>query len=74
MDDDIGLMVSDLKKAGLWGHINVIVTSDHGMAQCSTDRLIRLDKCLHPHNYGWMELTPVATIIPLSGNQCHIII
>lgn len=69
VDDDIGLMVSDLKKAGLWGHINVIVTSDHGMAQCSTDRLIRLDKCLHPHNYGWMELTPVATIIPLSDPE-----
>ncbi|XP_010861961.2 bis(5'-adenosyl)-triphosphatase enpp4 [Esox lucius] len=64
VDENVGLLMSELKRAGLWGHVNIIVTSDHGMAQCSTDRLIRLDECLHPDNYTVVDLTPVAAIIP----------
>ncbi|KAK5600332.1 Bis(5'-adenosyl)-triphosphatase enpp4 [Crenichthys baileyi] len=64
VDDNIGLLMYELKRTGLWGHINLIVTSDHGMAQCSADRLIRLDDCLHPDNYTLVDLTPVAALIP----------
>ncbi|CAL9698787.1 unnamed protein product [Knipowitschia caucasica] len=64
VDDDVGLLVSELKRVGLWGQINVIVTSDHGMAQCSPDRLIRLDQCLSPDLYTLVDLTPVAALIP----------
>ncbi|KAJ0009519.1 hypothetical protein NQD34_001221 [Periophthalmus magnuspinnatus] len=64
VDDDIGLLMSQLKVAGLWGQINVIITSDHGMTQCSPDRLIRLDKCLDPDNYTLVDVTPVAALIP----------
>ncbi|XP_072321205.1 bis(5'-adenosyl)-triphosphatase enpp4 isoform X2 [Eucyclogobius newberryi] len=64
VDDDIGLLISELKMAGLWGQINVIITSDHGMTQCSPDRLIQLDKCLGPDNYTLVDLTPVAALIP----------
>lgn len=79
VDDNVGLLVSELKQAGLWGHINVLVTSDHGMAQCSADRLIRLDDCLHPDNYTLVDLTPVAALIPKGDtetvfnllNKCH---
>lgn len=61
--------MSELERTGLWGRINVVITSDHGMAQCSSDRVIRLDDCLHPDNYTALELSPVASIIPLTGNQ-----
>ncbi|XP_029543819.1 bis(5'-adenosyl)-triphosphatase enpp4 isoform X1 [Oncorhynchus nerka] len=64
VDDNVGLLMSELMRAGLWGHVNVIITSDHGMAQCSTDRIIRLDDCLHPDNYSVVDLTPIAAIIP----------
>ncbi|KAL0968997.1 hypothetical protein UPYG_G00221390 [Umbra pygmaea] len=64
VDDNVGLLMSELKRIGLWGSVNIIVTSDHGMAQCSNDRLIRLDDCLHPDNYTVVDLTPVAAIIP----------
>lgn len=64
VDDDIGLLISDLKTADLWGRVNLIITSDHGMAQCSSDRIIALDKCLHPDNYTLVDLTPVAALIP----------
>ncbi|XP_023251129.1 bis(5'-adenosyl)-triphosphatase ENPP4 [Seriola lalandi dorsalis] len=79
VDDNIGLLVSELKRTGLWGNINVLITSDHGMAQCSADRLIRLDDCLHPDNYTQVDLTPVAALIPNKDpkavfdllNKCH---
>ncbi|XP_018544720.1 bis(5'-adenosyl)-triphosphatase enpp4 isoform X1 [Lates calcarifer] len=79
VDDNIGLLMSELKRTGLWGRINVLITSDHGMAQCSAERLIRLDDCLHPDNYTLVDLTPVAALIPLKDaeavfnllNKCH---
>jgi len=43
------------------------VTSDHGMTQCSAERLIRLDDCLHPDNYTLVDLSPVTALIPLRG-------
>lgn len=69
VDDNVGLLMSELERTGLWGRINVVITSDHGMTQCSTDRIIRLDDCLHPDNYTALQLSPVASIIPLAGNQ-----
>ncbi|XP_038150698.1 bis(5'-adenosyl)-triphosphatase enpp4 isoform X1 [Cyprinodon tularosa] len=79
VDDNIGLLMDELKRTGLWGRINLIVTSDHGMAQCSADRLIRLDDCLHPDNYTLVDLTPVAALRPKEDpervfsllNECH---
>ncbi|XP_074483950.1 bis(5'-adenosyl)-triphosphatase enpp4 [Sebastes fasciatus] len=65
VDDNIGLLVSELKRTGLWGRINLVLTSDHGMVQCSSERLILLDKCVHPDTYKLVDQTPVAAIIPL---------
>ncbi|XP_019958951.1 bis(5'-adenosyl)-triphosphatase enpp4 [Paralichthys olivaceus] len=64
VDDNIGLLVSRLKSSGLWGRINVIVTSDHGMTQLSTERIIRLDDCINPDDYMLVDSSPVAALIP----------
>ncbi|XP_070711503.1 bis(5'-adenosyl)-triphosphatase enpp4 [Pempheris klunzingeri] len=69
VDDNVGLLISELKRTGLWGHINVLVTSDHGMAQCSADRLIRLDDCLHPDNYTLVDLSPVTALLPKNDSE-----
>ncbi|KAK2880385.1 bis(5'-adenosyl)-triphosphatase enpp4 [Channa argus] len=79
VDENIGLLMSELKQNGLWGRVNVLVTSDHGMAQCSAERLIQLDDCLDPENYTLVDLTPVAALIPRKDpelvferlNKCH---
>lgn len=71
VDDNIGLLVSELKRTGLWGRINLVLTSDHGMVQCSSERLILLDKCVHPDTYKLVDQTPVAAIIPLKGDRVH---
>ncbi|KAK2879163.1 hypothetical protein QQF64_010688 [Cirrhinus molitorella] len=80
VDGYIGLLMEQLNKTGLWGKINVIITSDHGMTQCSPQRLIILDNCIIPSSYMVVDLTPVAAIIPLEDistvyknlSACHI--
>ncbi|XP_034534011.1 bis(5'-adenosyl)-triphosphatase enpp4 isoform X2 [Notolabrus celidotus] len=79
VDDNIGLLVLELKQTGLWGHINVLIASDHGMTQCSAERVVRLDDCIHPDNYTLVDLAPVTAIIPHTDpgaiveqlNKCH---
>ncbi|KAI4884608.1 hypothetical protein NFI96_034574 [Prochilodus magdalenae] len=64
VDDDVGWLMEQLNQTGLLGRINVIITSDHGMAQCSQERLIHLDSCVNRSSYTVVDLTPVAAIIP----------
>lgn len=64
IDEHIGELVHRLKVLGLWESLNVIITSDHGMTQCSKDRVINLDGCLDPSYYTLIDLTPVAAILP----------
>ncbi|XP_075057415.1 bis(5'-adenosyl)-triphosphatase enpp4-like [Mixophyes fleayi] len=65
VDKHIGYLVSKLKEVKLWDTVNVIITSDHGMAQCSKDRVIVLDNCIGRGNYTLVDSTPVAAILPL---------
>ncbi|XP_059557513.1 bis(5'-adenosyl)-triphosphatase ENPP4 isoform X2 [Myotis daubentonii] len=64
IDDLIGDLVHKLKMLGLWENLNVIITSDHGMTQCSKERLINLDICLNRSDYTLIDFTPVAAILP----------
>lgn len=66
VDKHIGLLVEKLKVSNLWEEINVIITSDHGMAQCSQERLIKLDRCIDPSNYVLIDRSPVAALLPNS--------
>ncbi|KAE8605333.1 hypothetical protein XENTR_v10015066 [Xenopus tropicalis] len=69
VDEHVGYLMSELKKAKLWDTVNVIITSDHGMAQCSKDRIIKLNDCIGPGNYTLVDDNPVAAILPLSDTQ-----
>ncbi|XP_007934365.1 bis(5'-adenosyl)-triphosphatase ENPP4 [Orycteropus afer afer] len=64
IDDHIGDLVYKLKVLGLWENLNVIITSDHGMTECSKERLINLDHCINRTYYILIDLSPVAAIIP----------
>nr|DBA25687.1 TPA: hypothetical protein GDO54_010051 [Pyxicephalus adspersus] len=69
IDEHIGVLVSKLKEEKLWDTVNVIITSDHGMAQCSEDRVIVLDNCIGRGNYTLVDSTPVAAILPLQDKM-----
>ncbi|CAI9533882.1 unnamed protein product [Staurois parvus] len=69
VDENIKYLVTKLKEAKLWDTVNVIITSDHGMAQCSKDRVIVLDNCIGRGNYTLVDFTPVAAVFPLQADM-----
>ncbi|XP_051853046.1 bis(5'-adenosyl)-triphosphatase ENPP4 isoform X2 [Antechinus flavipes] len=71
VDNHIGHLIHKLKTLGLWESLNVIITSDHGMTQCSKDKMIKLDACIDRSNYTIIDTTPVAAILP-KENQTYV--
>ncbi|XP_026511692.1 ectonucleotide pyrophosphatase/phosphodiesterase family member 5 [Terrapene carolina triunguis] len=67
IDDKLGYLVSELKKAKLWDTLNIIITSDHGMSQSSSERLIELDQYVARELYTMVDHSPVVAILPKEG-------
>ncbi|KAG2468414.1 bis(5'-adenosyl)-triphosphatase enpp4 [Polypterus senegalus] len=65
VDDNIGYLIEKLNETNLWSTINTIITSDHGMTQCSKQRIIQLEKCINSSSYTLVDSGPVAAILPL---------
>uniref|UniRef100_G3TMH6 Bis(5'-adenosyl)-triphosphatase ENPP4 n=1 Tax=Loxodonta africana TaxID=9785 RepID=G3TMH6_LOXAF len=72
IDDHIGYLVQKLKMLGLWENLNVIITSDHGMTQCSKERLINLDGCIDHTNYALIDASPVAAVLPKNERETEV--
>ncbi|XP_049749451.1 ectonucleotide pyrophosphatase/phosphodiesterase family member 5 [Elephas maximus indicus] len=67
IDNKLGYLIKMLKKANLWNTLNLIITSDHGMTQCSENRIIELDQYLDKDHYILIDQSPVAAILPKEG-------
>ncbi|XP_070705889.1 ectonucleotide pyrophosphatase/phosphodiesterase family member 5 [Pempheris klunzingeri] len=67
IDEKLGFLINELKKAGLFEKVNLIVTSDHGMTQLSTDNIIELDEYVSRDLYTWVDKSPVVGILPKEG-------
>ncbi|XP_044275159.1 ectonucleotide pyrophosphatase/phosphodiesterase family member 5 [Varanus komodoensis] len=72
IDNKLGYLVSELKKANLWNSLNVIITSDHGMAQSSRGRIIELDLYVDRDLYRMIDHSPVVSILPEEGKTDEI--
>lgn len=58
-DQLIGYLIEELKSRELWGATNIIIVSDHGMAEVSRDRLIVLDDYIDPAEVEIISSSPV---------------
>ncbi|XP_010582599.1 PREDICTED: ectonucleotide pyrophosphatase/phosphodiesterase family member 5 [Haliaeetus leucocephalus] len=67
IDKKLGYLMSELKKAKLWDVINVIITSDHGMSQSSSERIIELDQYVNRELYEVIDHSPAVAILPKEG-------
>ena len=61
-DARVGQLIAGLEKRELFGKVNIIIVSDHGMAQLSQERLIFLDDYLDPSNLKILNWYPVLDI------------
>lgn len=69
IDVKLGFLLNELKKAGLYEKVNLIVTSDHGMAQLSPEKIIELDEYVSRDLYTWVDKSPVVGILPKEGTS-----
>lgn len=67
IDENLGFLVNELKKAGLYENMNLIVTSDHGMTQLPDEHIIELDQYVDRDLYTWVDKSPVVGILPKEG-------
>ncbi|KAG7262050.1 hypothetical protein CRUP_017803 [Coryphaenoides rupestris] len=64
IDEKLGFLRNELKKAGLYERLNLVVTSDHGMTQLSPDKIIELDLYVSRDLYTWVDKSPVVGLLP----------
>lgn len=61
-DARIGQLIAGLEQRDLFDKVNIMILSDHGMAQLSQERLIFLDDYLDPTDLRIPNLSPVMDI------------
>lgn len=72
VDEYIGYLINELKRTGEWENLNIIVVSDHGMAEVSSDRVIKLDEIINLDNVKIIDWAPLTTLYPKEGYRDEI--
>lgn len=67
VDRHIGELVAGLKAMGQ--PANIVLVSDHGMAERSADRIVTLDMIADPADYRVIESGPYASLAALPGRE-----
>lgn len=67
IDGYIGRLIDGLESRELFDRVNIIMVSDHGMAQLSPDRVVALDEFVDMDLIEWVDSTPLASIWPVEG-------
>ncbi len=67
VDSLVGRLVNGLARRGLQEDVNLIVTSDHGMAETSPDRIIIVDDFFDPEAAHIVDLGPILMMYPPAG-------
>lgn len=69
IDNAIGRLVRGLAQRSLLPAINIIVTSDHGMAETSRQRVVLIDDVVRPADGEIVDLNPVMSVWPRPGRE-----
>lgn len=67
MDNLLGYLSAKLDEIGLSESINIVLTSDHGMAELSDKKIIFLDELIDLNDIEVIDWTPVAMLKPNPG-------
>lgn len=67
VDAMVGRLVAGLAERGMTDRVNLIIVSDHGMSEISSDRLILLDDYINYDDVTVIDWTPFALIQPKPG-------
>lgn len=67
IDSVLGILLDGLRQRALLDRVNIIVVSDHGMAEISPERVIFLDDTIEMKQVDIVDWNPVAAINPFPG-------
>lgn len=70
VDRDIAKLIEGIESLGQ--PANIVVTSDHGMAETRNSRTIELDAIVGAGNYTLVEAGPYASLAPVPGREAHL--
>lgn len=68
-DGWIGYLLQQMEQHGVSDKLNIIIVSDHGMAELSEERVIFLDDKIDPGDVDMIDWSPVAMIRPDEGKK-----
>lgn len=68
VDAAIGRLIAGINWANLASRVNLVVVSDHGMAQTSRDRVIYLDDYVDLSTIEVIDWSPILGVSPLGGS------
>jgi predicted AlkP superfamily pyrophosphatase or phosphodiesterase len=69
LDSVLGRLVRGLERIGLAGAVNLVVTSDHGMAATSRQRVVIVDDLVPPADGDIVDLNPTLGVWPRAGRE-----
>mgnify|MGYP003300988268 FL=1 len=64
IDETIGQLIAGLRSRGIYNSINLIITTDHGMASTSKDSVIFLDDYIEMEDVEVVDWGPASAILP----------
>lgn len=73
VDRSVAQLWAGIERLGMADRVTLLLTSDHGMAATSPDRVIVLDDHLEPGSYRVVDWTPVAAIVPADGREDEVV-
>ncbi len=71
-DSAIGYLVANLLERNLFDKVNLIIVSDHGMAETNSDSVIVIDDYIDLDDIQMVAWTPVAALNPKPGKETAI--
>lgn len=69
VDAKLGYLIGELDRAGLWPNVDIVITSDHGMTNADTSRVILLDQIINLDDVMLTDWNPVAMIRSKEGKH-----
>ena len=69
VDSALGALMTGIAQRGLDGRVNLIVVSDHGMAELDSSRVIYLDDYLDPGSVEIVDRGPFLSLVPRSREE-----
>ncbi|KAK3103129.1 hypothetical protein FSP39_016717 [Pinctada imbricata] len=67
LDGVLGYLLQRLNETNLLDEVDIIITSDHGMAETPKNKVIDLDHFIDKYSYRFFSGNPIGNILPNAG-------